>query len=85
VNYSGLRLNIEWSKNSGRFNENNRSKNDRSGIRRRRSNSRDRSWRRDDRMYKHSPSSYEKRVTPSYSENEDDIETFVSRSPRDNE
>lgn len=63
TNFSGLRLNIEWSKNSGRFNENTRTKNDR--VRRRRSNSRERSWRKEDRNFRRSPS-YEKRYAPSY-------------------
>jgi RNA recognition motif-containing protein len=65
TNFSGLRLNIEWSKNSGRFNENTRSKNDRSRNKRR-SNSRDRSWRREERQMRRSPS-YERRGAPHYS------------------
>ena len=84
TNFSGLRLNIEWSKNSGRFNENTKSKNDRGGPRRRRSNSRERSWRKEDRIFRRSPS-FEKRHAPTYSDNEDDLETFVSKSPRDAE
>ena len=73
-NFSGLRLNIEWSKNSGRFNENKSDPKQNHGRRYetsnfRRSRSRDRSWRKgEDRWGRRSPS-YEKRTTPTYSDN----------------
>ena len=61
-NFSGLRLNIEWSKNSGRFNENksdpkqnHNRRYERSNFRR--SRSRDKSWRKgEDRWGRRSPS-----------------------------
>jgi hypothetical protein len=80
VNFSGLRLNIEWSKNSGRFNENHKSKKER----RRRSTSRDRSWRKEERVFRRSPS-YERRHAPTYSDNDDTIDSFEPRCPRDRE
>lgn len=66
TNFSGLRLNIEWSKNSGRFNENNKSKNDRNI--RKRSRSREAVWKKEDKYYRRSPSF--ERKAPTYSENE---------------
>lgn len=90
-NFSGLRLNIEWSKNSGRFNENAKSDQKHNNTRkyynnndRPRSRSRDRSWRRgDDKWHRRSPS-YEKRSSPTYSENEDiDYDTYEPQCPRD--
>lgn len=57
---------------------------DNRGGRRRRSPSRERSWRKDDRQFRRSPS-HEKRYAPTYSDNEEDLDTFTSICPRDTE
>ena len=95
INFSGLRLNIEWSKNSGRFNENSKLSNNHGGRERSRSRGRDNgrdnyrggnrdrtSWRKEEKYFRRSPS-YERRHAPSYSDNEDTIDSFVPTCPRD--
>ncbi len=77
-----MELNIEWSKNSGRFGENNKRRNGGGGgNERKRSRSRENRWRREENWGRRSPEN--DRKAPSYSGNNTDVDSFEPKCPRD--